>query len=41
MCMAKNGKDTKNTMHIESRILFVSNGENCNMHKIDWCDGGL
>ena len=20
---------------------FVRNSENCNMHKLDWCDGGL
>ena len=20
---------------------FVSNGEKCKMHKIDWCEGGL
>ena len=41
MCMAKNGKDTKQTRHIARRIHFVSNGENCKMHKIDWCEGGL
>ena len=41
MCMAKNGKDTKHTRHIARRIQFVRNGENYNMHKIDWCDGGL
>ena len=41
MCMAKNGKDTKHTRHIERRIYFVRNGEKCKMHKIDWCEGGL
>ena len=41
MCMAKNGKDTKHTRHIARRIYFVRNGEKCNMHKIDWCEGGL
>ena len=41
MCMAKNGKDTKHTRHIERRMHFVRNGEKCNMHKIDWCEGGL
>ena len=41
MCMAKNGKDTKHTRHIARRINFVSNGEKCKMHKIDWCEGGL
>ena len=41
MCMANNGKDTKHTRHITRRIHFVRNGEECRMHKIDWCEGGL
>ena len=41
MCMAKNGKDTKNTRHISRRMHLVRNGEKCKMHKIDWCEGGL
>ena len=41
ICMSKNGKDNKNTRHISRRINFVRNGENCKMHKIDWCEGGL
>ena len=41
MCMAKNGKDTKHTRHIASRMHFVRNGEKCKMHKIDWCERGL
>ena len=41
MCMAKNGKDTKHTRHIASRMHFVRNGEKCKMPKIDWCEGGL
>ena len=41
MCMAKNSKDTKHTIHIASRIHFVRNGDKCKMHKIDWCEGGL
>ena len=41
MCMANNGKDTKHTRHIASRMHFVRNGEKCKMHKIDWCEGGL
>ena len=41
MCMAKNGKDTKHTRHIERKIHSVRNGEKCNMHKIGWCEGGL
>ena len=39
--MAKNGKDTKNTRHIARRIHLVRNGEKYNIHKIDWCEGGL
>ena len=39
--IAKNGKDTNHTSHIARRLYFVSNGENCKMHKIDWCKGGL
>ena len=41
MCMAKNCKDTTHTRHIARRIHFVSNGEKCKMHKINWCEGGL
>ena len=41
MCMANNYKYTKITRHIERRIHFVRNGENCKMHKIDWYEGGL
>ena len=41
MCMAKNGKDTKHTRHIASRMHFLRNGEKCKMHKIDWCEGGM
>ena len=39
--MANNDRDTKHTRHISRRIHFVSNGENCKMHKIDWCEGGI
>ena len=39
--MAKNGKDSKHTSHIARIIYFVRNGEECMMHKIYWCDGGL
>ena len=28
VCMAKNGKDTKHTIHIASRMHLVGNGEN-------------
>ena len=39
--MDKNGKNTKHTRQIARRMLFVTNGEKCKMHKIDWCEGGL
>ena len=41
MCMANNGKDDKHKNHIARRVHFLRNGENCKMHKIDWCEGGL
>ena len=41
MCMAKNSKDTKQTRHIARRMKVVRNGENCKMHNIDWCEGGI
>ena len=41
MCMSNNGKDNKHTRHIARRMHFVRNGENCKIHKIDWCEGGL
>ena len=41
ICMSNNGKDTKHTRHIARRMHFVRNGENCKMHKIDRCEGGL
>ena len=39
--MDNNGKDTKHTRHIARRMHFVRNGENCKMHKIYLCEGGL
>ena len=41
VCMAKNGKDTKHTIHIARRMHFGRNGEKCKMHKIYWCEVGL
>ena len=41
MCMAKNGKDTKHTRHVARRMHFVRNVDECKMHKIEWCEGGL
>ena len=39
--MAKNGTDTKHTRHIYTRIHLVKNGEDCNLHRTVWCEGGL
>ena len=41
VCMDKNGKDTNHTRHIARRVHFVRNGENCKMHNIKWCEGGM
>ena len=41
MCMAKNGRDTKHTIHIARIMHFLRNGEKCKMHKIYWCERGL
>ena len=39
--MAKDGKDTKQNIHIYRIMHFVINGEECNMHKTLWYEGGL
>ena len=39
--MAKNGKDNKHTRHIDIIIHFVINGEDYNLQKAMWCEGGL
>ena len=41
VCMAKNGKYTKNTRNISRRVQFVRNVDKRKMHKIEWCEGGL
>ena len=41
LCMAKNGRYTKNTRHIARIMHYVRNGGKFKMHKIDWCEGGL
>ena len=41
VCMAHNGRYTKQKGHIFRRVNSVRNGENYNMHKIDWCEGGF
>ena len=41
VCMVKNVKDTNHTSHSARRVNLVRNGENCKIHKIDWCEGGL
>ena len=39
--MAKDGNNNKHTRHIERIVHLVRNDENCKMHNIDWCEGGL
>ena len=39
--MDNNGKYSNHTKHIARRVNCVRIGENCKMHKIDWCEGGL
>ena len=41
VCMANNGKDTKNTRHIARRMYSVRNGERFKVYKIEWFDGCL
>ena len=41
MCISKNGKDNKHTIHLARIMHFERNGEKCKMHKIYWCEGGL
>ena len=41
LCMANNGKDTNHTRNIARRVHFVRNCENCEMHNIECCEGGL
>ena len=41
VCMSDNGKYTKHTRHIYRRMKFVRTGEECNMHKKRWCEGGM
>ena len=37
ICMAKKGKDTKQTSHITMIMNFARNGEKCKIHMIDYC----
>ena len=39
--MDRNGKYTNHTSHIGRRVHFIRNRENCKIHKIYWCAGGL
>ena len=41
VCMYKNGKYTKHTIHISRIVHFVRNGEECNLYKTVWCEGSL
>ena len=39
--MVKNGKDTKHTRKFSRRMHFARNGEELNLHKKLWYEGGL
>ena len=39
--MASNGNNTKYIIRISRRMYFLGNGEECNFHKIMWCEGGM
>ena len=41
VCMSKNCKDTKHTRNISRMMFFVKNGQEWNLHKTVWCEGGL
>ena len=41
LCMAKNVKDTKKTRQNFIRMHLVINGEDCNLHKTVYREGGL
>ena len=41
MCVAKNGKEIKHTIHITRRMNLVINVEDCDMHKTFWHEGGI
>ena len=41
VCASKNSKYIKHTRHISRRVHFVGNGEEWNLKKTVWCDGGL
>ena len=41
ICMANNGKYTKQTRHIARQMNYVRNGKKCKMNKIYRCDGRL
>ena len=41
VCMAKNGKATKHTIHISRRVYLVRNGEKFKIHKIDWYEAKM
>ena len=41
VCMDNNGNDIKYTRNIARIVNFLRNGENCKIHNIEWCEGGL
>ena len=41
VCVANNGEETKHARQIFRKMYFVRNGEECNLHKKVWCEGGI
>ena len=41
VCISNNGKGTKHTRHISRIMHFLINGEEWNMYREVWCEGGL
>ena len=39
--MARNFKDTNNARHIDRRVHFLKNCDNCKIHRIEWFEGGM
>ena len=38
VCMSNIVKDTNHNRHISRRVIFLRNGENCKIYKIEWCE---
>ena len=39
--MYKKDKGTNHNRNIDRIVHFLRNGENCKLHKIYWCEGGM